>query len=168
MTRAEIVAVRLNAHELRMVALIAIEHHVENVIAGRHDTAWGNGLDLTARARAYWAEYAVAKELRLPWEPKTWEGRKDGDVAGVEVRSIPKRAHPKLAIRPRDLSDEVLRERPFVLVVADEPSFFLTGWCYAEEAPKLGVEESPDPSKPPALFIPWENLRPLATLGGTT
>jgi hypothetical protein len=168
MNREDIRIVRLNRHELRMVGGVALEHHIENMEAGRQDTAWARGLDLTARMRSYWSEYAAAKALGLPWEPKTYENRKDGDLRGAEVRCVPLRDGqvPNLPIRPRDLESDRLRQRPFVLVVADEPRFLVMGWCYGWQGPELGEERAPDPTKPPAWFVSWEKLHPIWTLEG--
>lgn len=159
----DVVPVSLNAHELRMVATVGLEHHIENIVAGRKDTAWGNGLDLTSRVKASWAEYAAGKVIGVPWEPRTFEERHAGDVGGCEVRNS-SRTPPELPIRPRDLENPELRVRPYILVFGDGPDFWVTGWCYPEEALTIGLQKAPDPRKPPAWFVPWAKLHPIRTL----
>jgi hypothetical protein len=73
------------------------------------------------------AELAVARALRLPWNPITEDPWKlPGDVARLEIRST---NHPagRLILHPKDC-ELPLCHRPYVLVRHAAPEFDIVGW----------------------------------------
>ena len=129
----------------------------------RHQDAYGLSSSQAAHTNRLGAqaEMAVARALRLPWNPITddpW--RLDGDVGSFEIRST---THPigRLILHPKDCQHKA--DRPFILVRCAPPTFDLVGWY----RPSEGVADEwwkVYRSGGGAWYVPCDCLHPVTLL----
>lgn len=102
-------------------------------------------------------ECAASKGTGLPWEPVAGLQRGAADVGPYEVRTRPADGYWKLIIRPPVEPDAL-----FLLVVQWTPhDYELGGWCCGADALAIPLESPND--RPPAHWVPYENLISMAT-----
>jgi len=122
-------------------------------------------LNLTANVGASivgaYGERAFFKFLGRPWEHLV-DTFKAPDVPGTryQVRTATKDTGD-LVVRENDKDDEV-----FVLVVPNPslPEFRIVGWMEGAEAKVPENWKQPNPSLPPAWFVPQAALHPIESL----
>lgn len=101
------------------------------------------------------AEMAVAKAFNKWFVPRLNTFHNESDVLeDIEVRGTDV-ATNSLIIRDNDPLS-----RRFILVVVDDMTCHLKGWCYGNERKMLGDIRNPN-NKAPAYFIPQLNLRDM-------
>lgn len=150
--------VSLTPDECRAAAYAGIHRRLDSLSKGRVEVygkaAGGAYWDIDCEAAA--AELALAKALGVFWVGGTdpVADRRDGDVAGLQVRHT-KHRNGKLILHNRD-SDA----HTFVLVVGAMPEFEVVGFITGAEGkqPQHWWANAPRP----AYFVAREFLAPFA------
>jgi hypothetical protein len=111
------------------------------------------------------AELAVAGYLQTDWTAASGDAYSADVGKNVQVRSSNKpRPSHCLIIRRRDL-DKYGEDAMFVLVIQSGNTFDLKGWLRAGDARKVGRFHSGGLNRPPAWFVPENQLRDMKELG---
>ena len=150
----------LTEREMEYAASVARKRHSCHRNADRKDMKVvqdGKAID----ALGAQAEFALALALRAEWDgayhelSDWWDWRDSGhDIGQLEVRST-KHTSGRLILHDKDPDDS-----PFVLVVAEPPSFCFVGWCYARDG-KLKDNWIDVGYGRPCYYVPREDLRPI-------
>lgn len=121
-------------------------------------TAGGKG-SLKNNIQGARAEKAAAKFLQEKWNGYTFEGRKQGDVGSLEIRSTDK-PWGGLIVRPRDPSD-----RKYLLVRSyRHPRYDIVGWLWGWEAKRPEWEKDVDHPISSYFLVPNTKLHNPETL----
>lgn len=158
------IPVTLTYAQLSIAAHVATMREYSNLKQGRGRTYGGrmpgDHGSIEAHVIGCCTELAVARYLNLFWCGSIGDIRA-ADVGGfVEVRAIRENGR-RLILHPKDHD-----ERPFVLVLAEPPTFSLLGWTLGRDGKRPEFWDDVGNGRPPAFFVPVDALRdPVALLG---
>lgn len=130
---------------------------IESIIKGLQDRHGfdGPGWDINVEGAA--GEIAAAKALGTYWGGTVNTFKSMGDVGDLEVRTRSKDYY-ELIVREGDNSNAI-----FILVTGQSPNYNVVGWIKASDAKQKRWRKTHG-GRPPAYFVPHENLRPLEEL----
>lgn len=131
------------------------EEAVQSKRKDQHGFDGKNGLKIHIEGAA--GEIAFAKAFGL-YPGFTINTFKAADIgSNVQVRTRSERRYG-LIVRPDDDDDAV-----FVHVIGSSPNYVVMGWMLGKDAKRPGYSEAHG-DRPPAFFVPSEELRDLSEL----
>jgi hypothetical protein len=150
--------IQLDRYELFNAAFTGVLRHLSSLYRGSPDAHGYNGEDgWTKHIEGAAGEVAAAKACNLFWGGSVNTFKGAGDVGIFEVRTRSRHDY-ELLVRPDD--DD---KRVFVLVTGRAPKFVVRGWMRAGDAKRDKWKHSHG-GRPPAYFVPHDQLRPLEDL----
>lgn len=152
--------ITLTKAELYLAAMIGVMRHISSIVNGRQDQHGFDGSDGDGwknHIEGACGEFATAKAKNWLWNGSINTFHNAGDVGKVEVRTRTKH-HYELIVRSND-NDAV----PFVLVTGIAPTYRVHGWIYGREAKREEWSQNHG-GRPPAYFVPQNELEPIDTL----
>jgi hypothetical protein len=148
--------VTLTPYEIRIASTIGVERQVESVLKRRKDAFGFEGLGWSEHIEGAMGELAVAKTLDVHWGGPVNVFKGD-DLPGIQVRT--RSSHGwQLYVRPGD-SDEAI----WILVTGRCPDYWVRGWIVGWRAKRREWLQNHG-GRPPAYFVPTDQLRPLPEL----
>lgn len=143
----------LERHEVALAARVGVDrrlnsHGLEDAHGYNGQAPWEQDIQGAA------AELAVAKATGRYWDG-SFDTFKRGDVDHWQVRST-KRPDGCLIVRPSDPTDAF-----YWLVVGEIPNFNVVGMIHGKNAKQERYKRAPG-GRPPAFFIPQDDLTPAA------
>jgi hypothetical protein len=148
--------ITLTWHELMAASLVGVMRQVSSLKDGRQHIAGMTGIGWDTHIEGACGEAAVAKALGIYWGCHCNNFSGD-DLPGIQVRTA-RKTDAALVIRPHD--DEAAR---WVLVTGQAPIFCVRGWILGRDG-KRQEWLADYGGRPPAYFVPQEELRPLEEL----
>lgn len=150
--------VRLDAMEMRLAGLVAVERRTESICSGRNKNVHAEKSDLGTDFEGCAAEMAVAKYLGVYWYPGVNTFKAPDVGACIQVRSTPYRSG-HLIIRDND----TVPQHRTVLVITQPPYFKLVGWAFVGEV-RRGERRPADDRGVAGWWFPQDRLRPMRSL----
>lgn len=141
-------AMAVNNAVLKTMGAIRKGYQNKHGMVGR---GWTEGIEGTC------AEVAVAKALGIFWDGGVGEFKGPDVSDNLQVRWTDKSTN-KLIVRDADRD-----ENTYILVIGECPEYNIVGWIEGTEAKQERYLFGPN-GRPPAYFVPQEDLKPIETL----
>lgn len=152
-----LIEITLTASEIRMAATVGIERQMSALKRNLKNANGYNGKDVWDKhIKGALGELAVAKHLGVFYRGDV-DTFKKPDVGAFQIRYT-QMDPPALIIRPGDNDDE-----KFICVTGDAPTLQVHGWILAKEGKNKKWSKAPN-GRPPAYFIPLDQLHPMETI----
>ena len=151
--------VRLTIGELHLAAQNGSLRQIESMSRNLPDKHGFDGPGWNIHIEGAAGEIAAAKALGVFWGGTINTFKSEGDVGKLEIRTTSTKNN-RLIVRNGDKDDSA-----FVLVVGRAPSYQVVGWMTGKEAKQKKYLSAPG-GRPPAYFVPREDLKPLDLLKG--
>lgn len=150
--------VTLDKEEFTFATYIGAQRCIEAKVMGLKDAHGFQGDGWGISIEGACGELAVAKSLGREWEATVNTFKTGGDVGQYQVRTT---SYPEgsLIFRPgKDRESDV-----FILVIGVAPVFDVVGWIMGSDA-RQGKWYREYGGRPPAFFVPRDEMRPMSSI----
>ena len=147
----------LTVGELHLAAQNGCLRQIESMSRNLPDKHGFDGPGWNIHVEGAAGEIAAAKALNMYWGGTVNTFKSIGDIGKLEIRTTSVKNN-RLIVRNKDSDDAV-----FVLVVGSTPTFEVVGWMLGKDAKQSKYVSAPG-GRPPAYFVPREDLNSLDTL----